>query len=431
VTAYLVLALTVSTAIARPRVGRVRIQPHAAALGGALMMILLGLLPVPVVVETLGFLVRPVITIVGLMVITLVADRAGLFRLVAWRVARIAGGDARKLFAYLFVAGTITGALFTNDAAVLIFTPLVVVLMDEVQGPGWSSANRVPYYFAVLYVANVVGVFVTSNPINVLVGEWFAIGFAEYAVWMAAPALASILVSYLGLRWFFRRQIPSHCLVPGPAKPSDKPALLKASGIIMGLTLVGFWTEDLTGVPTAYVAGGAALVLLIVGKAYGEPVGRVSRAVGWDVVLFLIGMFLVAQALRLAGLTPLLGAAIGAAAEHGYGVGTLVTGLAAGGAAAVMNNHPVAGSFAMAITDLSLGEHLTRLVALAALIGGDLGPKMLPIGSLAALMWFRLLRDRGIEIPYRQYIRLGVPVSLAAIIVSLLVLNAQAALLAP
>lgn len=430
-TAYLVLALTVSTAIARPRVGPVRIQPHAAAIGGALLMVLLGLLPLPVVVDTLGFLARPILTIVSLMVITLVADRAGLFRLVAWRVARLAGGNARKLFAYLFVTGTVTGALFSNDAAVLIFTPLVVLLMDEVEDPEWSAANRVPYYFAVLYVANLVGVFVTSNPINLLVGEWFGIGFAEYTLWMAAPALASVVVSYLGLRWFFRRQIPSHCRRPGPAPVPARPRMLWASGIVMGVTLLGFWAEDFTGVPIAYVAGGAALLLLIVARACGESISRIPHAISWDVVLFLTGMFLVAQALRLAGLTGLLGGAIGTASELGSGAGTLVTGLAAGGSAALMNNHPVAGSFAMAIGDLSLDAEGSRLYALAALIGGDLGPKMLPIGSLAALMWFRLLRDRGVEISYRQYIRLGIPVSLAAIVVSLLVLNAEALLVAP
>ncbi len=75
----------------------------------------------------------------------------------------------------------------------------------------------------------------------------------------------------------------------------------------------------------------------------------------------------------------------------------------------VINNHPTADMMGLAIRDMtfSAGPQVNKFLALAALIGGDLGPKMLPIGSLAAMMWFRLLADKGVRISYRQYIGLG------------------------
>jgi TonB family protein len=114
------------------------------------------------------------------------------------------------------------------------------------------------------------------------------------------------------------------------------------------------------------------------------------------VLIFVTGIFLVASGLREVGLTDALGALMLTAAEAGSDVGVMATGFLAGTSSAVLNNHPVAQLMALTIADLDLPEATRRILAYAALIGGDLGPKMLPIGSLAALMWFRMLRDRGV-----------------------------------
>ena len=110
------------------------------------------------------------------------------------------------------------------------------------------------------------------------------------------------------------------------------------------------------------------------------------------------------------------------------GLGAYVTGIIAAAGSALMNNHPTAWIMTLTLQDLPLGEIAMRTMAFAALIGGDLGPKMLPVGSLAALMWFRILKVRGVEISYWQYIKIGVPVTLIALLLSLLVLNLEYAL---
>ena len=203
-----ILSLTIGLSLSRPRVGQVRIQPATAATFGATLTVAVGLLSPLEAWEVLEFLARPVLTIVSLMIITIVASQAGFFRILAWRLARSAGGNTRSLFARLFFAGTITGTLFTNDAAVLIFTPMVYQLVQEIQEPSWTDANRLPFYFAVLYVANLVGALVISNPINIIMAGWFEIGFVEYALWMTGPAIVSMVVTYVGLRIFFRNDLP-------------------------------------------------------------------------------------------------------------------------------------------------------------------------------------------------------------------------------
>ena len=153
--------------------------------------------------------------------------------------------------------------------------------------------------------------------------------------------------------------------------------------------------------------------------------GDVVRGIHWHAIIFVVGIFIVVSGLQMAGFTNILGNLILKAMESGSHAGSIATSFLAGASSAIMNNHPVAGMMAMTIGDLSLTDISTRILAFSALIGGDLGPKMLPIGSLAALMWFRILRSRGVEISYGLYIKLGVPVTLAAILLSVLTLNLE------
>lgn len=425
-----VLALTISLSLSRPAFYRLRIEPAKAAIIGAVLTVIAGLVPRSALYRTLGFLSLPVLTIVSLMVITLIAEKAGFFRLLAWRIAKAANGSGLRLFTYLFFAGTITGTLFTNDAAVLIFTPMVYHLIEDIADESWKAVNKVPYYFAVLYVSNLVGAFIISNPINIIVSGWFGIGFVEYARWMAIPAVVSMIVTYFGMRFFFRRSIPVRCRKqPQSEIKVASSGFMIASGMVLLLTLFGFFSEQLTGIPAAYVAAAGAVALAIVYKTLGRgSLVEITRGIGWDAIIFVVGIFIVVSGLRTAGFTDIIGNLIIKALVPGEQVATFATGFIAGSCSAFMNNHPVAGMMAMAIRDLNLADVSTRMLAFSALIGGDLGPKMLPIGSLAALMWFRILRSKGVEISYWQYIKLGVPVTLAAILLSVLALNLEYAI---
>ncbi len=203
-----IFVITVALSLIRPRFGRFRVQPWSAAVFGTSLVVMTGILPVSEMATALSFIALPILTIASLMVITIIADRRGFFRYLAWKIAKSAGGSGRRLFTYLFFSGTVVGTFFTNDAAVLIFTPLVYQLVEEIDDGSWTIENKIPYYFAVLYVANLVGGFVISNPINIMVSSWFNIGFLTYASWMMLPAIVSMVATYASLLFIFRRAIP-------------------------------------------------------------------------------------------------------------------------------------------------------------------------------------------------------------------------------
>jgi arsenical pump membrane protein len=428
VEAFSVLALTVSLSLARPRVWQLRIQPATAAVFGAVLSVTLGVVPLNLLSAALRILFAPVITIVSLMIITLSAERVGLVALLAERIAIGARGSGWRLFTLIFGCGTVTGMLFTNDAAVLIFTPLVFELVEQVRGPSWTIRNCIPFYFAVLYVANLVGALVTSNPINIVVASLFHIRFAEYALWMFVPAVASMAVSFGGLALVFQRSMPERFEIqPLPARSYRKSEVV-ACTVILIATLAGFFAESVTGAPTWLVASAGALVLIALQSSQTSRVVSLVRNVSWDVLLFVVGIFIVVLGLRRAGLTHEIGRLLSFFADHGTAAMTFGTSMLTAVCSALLDNHPTADMIGWAIRDLSLPSMATKTLAFAALIGGDLGPKMAPIGSLAALIWFRLLRDRGVDIPYSLYIRIGIPLTIAAIVAAALALNAELAL---
>ena len=434
-----IFLLTISLALFRPRLWKLRIDCAAAATVGASLTILLGVVPVSTAYEALSVLIYPLVAIISLMVLTLIAEQAGLFEFLAFCIARIAGGDGRRLFAYIFFAGAATGTVFTNDAAVLIFTPLVFMLIEQVQEKTWDRANKIPYYFAVLYVANLVGGLAISNPINIIVASFFEIDFLEYASWMILPAVVSMVATYYGMRIYFGDSIPrtyDDSKLAFNASP-ERLRFMALSAIVLSFTLVGFFLEHLLGIPTWLVALIGAASLLFLSRLFGsaDPV-QILKGVGWDVIIFVIGIFIVVTGLKNAGLTSHLQELIILMAGASILNLTVVTSVVTSICSAFMNNHPTAYVLALTIEDMALDPDLLdldkwltkRLLVFAALIGGDLGPKMLPIGSLAALLWFRMLRDRGVHIRYSTYIKIGIPVTLGAVLLSVLALSLEVVL---
>jgi arsenical pump membrane protein len=277
-------------------------------------------------------------------------------------------------------------------------------------------------------VGNLVGALVISNPINIVVSSVFGIRFMEYARWMALPALISIVASFLGLALFFRRSIPSSYRVPPPPVIAGRRRwFLLVCVAVLALTLVGFFTEGWTGFPPWLVSFTGALVLLgLYGSVEAKGPSTILKRVGWDVLIFLAGIFLIVRGLREVGLTAQMGNVLRVVAGRSLPALTFGTGLMAAVSSAVINNHPTAHIMSHVIAGLHLGPFETKMAVFSALVGGDLGPKMLPIGSLAALIWFRILRNKGVRIPYSLYIRIGIPVTLTAVFLSIAVLNLEA-----
>jgi arsenical pump membrane protein len=408
------LALTVSLTLRRPTLpAGLRIGPGVAAALGVLVLLAAGDVHGDDVRHALDILWRPFVALASIMVMTGVAARLGTMDHLARVVFRSPGSSAKRLFGQVFLLSLCTAAVLNNDAAILLLTPTVVILIRRVYPEARSLV--LPFAFAVFMGAGVAP-FVTSNPMNTVVAGVAHIDFTSYATRMVPVAAAGSLVTFLVLRLLFARELeaapPAVGLdEAGPWTPAQVQTLVLLAVVLASypiFTALGFGVF-------AVAAAGAVLAL---GLAWRHGVGRpaeVARSsVAWEVLVFLLGMFLIAEGLQNVGLVDRL-------AELYQGGGVALIGVTSALGSAVVNNHSMALTNLLAIGSL---PGAGRQQFLAALVGGDLGPRLLPIGSLAGLLWISVLAGLRVDVPLRRFVVIGVAVTVPSLVVSLALLAA-------
>ena len=404
-------------------------QPRGLGVGwsasfGAVLALLTGVVGLADIPTVWGIVWNATLTFVAVILISLLLDEAGFFEWAALHVARWGRGRGRALFVLLVLLGAAVAALFANDGAALILTPIVIAMLLALR---FSPAATLAFVMAAGFIADTASLpLVVSNLVNIVSADYFGIGFAEYASVMVPVNLVSVAATLLMLLWFFRREIPATYDVTQLKDP--KAAILdrttfNAGWGVLAMLLLGFFGLERVGVPISAVAGAGALVLLgVAARGHVIPTRKVLREAPWQVVVFSLGMYLVVYGLRNQGLTDHLAGLLDAFAGHGLWAATLGTGLLTALLSSVMNNMPTVLVGALSI-DASQAEGVVREAMIYAnVIGSDLGPKFTPIGSLATLLWLHVLARKGIRISWAYYFRVGVVLTLPVLVVTLVAL---------
>ncbi|WP_416358070.1 arsenic transporter [Aureimonas phyllosphaerae] len=367
-------------------------------------------------------------TFVALIVISLVLDEAGFFAWAALHVARWGGGNGRQLFPLVVVLGAAIAAVFANDGAALLLTPIVLAILLRLDFP---PAGALAFVVACGFVADTTSLpLVVSNLVNIVTANFFDVSFGRYAAVMVPVNLVSLAATLLVLWAYFRKDIPATYDVRQLEEPRSAirdRAVFRAAFPLLGLLLVAYFVTGPLSVPIAFVTGAAALVLAAVagrwfsgGRGAVVDLPKVLRGAPWQIVLFSIGMYLVVYGLGNAGLTDIAAKVLVCLGQQGTLIATVGTGFVVAALASVMNNMPATLVGALAIQRAVLDPLTQELMVYANVVGNDLGPKFTPIGSLATLLWLHVLAGKGQRITWGQYMRVGLvltpPVLLATLI---------------
>ncbi|MFH9729149.1 SLC13 family permease [Streptomyces sp. NPDC017260] len=404
-------------AVLRPR----GLPEAVAAVPAAALAVVLGTVTPHQAWEQTRTLLPVVAFLALILALAYLCAKEGLFEAVGAAVARRCGGGPRRLLAGVFAVASAVTAVLSLDATVVLLTPVVLATASR------AGARARPHVYATAHLANSASLLLpVSNLTNLLAFAASGLSFTRFAALMALPWLAAIAVEYAVFRRFFRADLAKSAgSVPVPAGsasvptgsapvPLAEPRVPRFAVVVLALTLAGFAVASPAGLDPAWAALGGVLVLG--GRALARRHVTPRELVGATAPLFCV--FVLALGVVVQGVV-----ASGPASELGRLLpagDSLPALLGVAAVAAVLAN--LVNNLPAVLALLPLTAPAGPAQVLAVLIGVNLGPNLTYVGSLATLLWRRILHRHGIEADLGRFTRLGlltVPATVAASTVAL------------
>jgi arsenical pump membrane protein len=395
--ALAILAGTLAAAVTRPPF----LSEAVAATAGAVVLVSVGALGPSDAGDVLGELAPTIGFLAALLLIADGCRREGLFDAVGVVMARGSRGSPQRLLAFVFAIAAGVTAVLSLDATVVLLTPVVFATAARMR------TSPKPHVYACSHLANSASLLLPmSNLTNLLAFHATELSFPRFAALMALPTIAAVSVEWIVLRRFFAIDLerPRH---PGPlpARRTLPPFALA----VLALTLTGFALSSVLGIEPVWIAaaGAAAITALALARRITTP-AQLARAAEPGFLVFVLGLGVIVQA----------------ASDNGL-------------AAAVRDLLPAGGSLPDLLAIAALSAILANLVnnlpatlmlvpvaataghgpVLATLIGVNVGPNLTYVGSLATLLWRRVLHAEDSDVELSEFLRLGaltVPATLLA-----------------
>jgi arsenical pump membrane protein len=411
--ASLLFIVTLLFVIWQPR----GLQIGTTAMIGAIIALLLGVVSMSDVWVVTGIVWDATLAFIGIIIFSMVLDDIGFFEWCAIHMAKLSHGNGHLMFVYALLLGSFVSALFANDGAALILTPILLAKMRILK---LEAKTILAFLLAGGFISDSASLpFVFSNLTNIVTANYFQIGFAQYIATMFVPYVVSTLVS-IGVLWLIlRKDIPLHVntdLLKEPDSVLKNKTLFRFSWLFLALLLGGYFIGDAYHLPVSVFAlGGGLLFLGIAHFMKTTHATSIIKTAPWQVVWFSIGLYIVVYGLKNAGLTDYLTVVLQSLSTQGDTIAIVGTGFIAAILSAIMNNMPT-----VMIMDIALHDIPNHALAYANIIGCNLGPKMTPFGSLATLLWLHVLSQKGVKIGFAQYSKFGLIVTPPVLLVVLL-----------
>ena len=411
--ASLIFLVTLLLIIIQPK----GLQIGTSAILGAFTAFVLGVVSFDDVLIVTDIVWDATLSFIGIIILSMVLDEIGFFEWCALKMAKISNGSGNKMFVYSLLLGAIVSALFANDGAALILTPILLAKMRILK---LNAKTIIAFLLAGGFISDSASLlFVFSNLTNIVTVNYFDIGFLDYTLNMILPYIVSVTASIIVLWLMLKKDIPATVDINLLKNPNDvlkSKTLFNFSWIFLATLLAGYFIGDVYDLPISVFALGGGILFLAISTYFKcTDATKIIKEAPWQIVWFSIGLYIVVYGLKNAGLTEYLAQILQSLSTQGDTIAIISTGFISAFLSAIMNNMPT-----VMIMDIALTDIPNQALAYANIIGCNLGPKMTPFGSLATLLWLFVLKQKGVTITFWQYSKFGLIVTPPILLVVLL-----------
>lgn len=390
---------------------------------GALTLVMLGKISLSDIKAALfaDTAVNPIkilVLFISMTVLSVFLDELGFFAYLANKALGMSGKSQNKLFFLLYITVSVLTVFTSNDIIILTFTPFVCYFAKN------ANISPVPYLVAQFVAANTWSMaLIIGNPTNIYLASSYGVDFISYLKIMLFPTLAAGLTSLFVLWLIFRKKLslpmsPETMTVKIKDKLMLTVGLLHLSVCTVALAIGSYigasmWIISLACAVSLFTF---AFIICALKKRPPVEIALCVRRAPWQLVPFIISMFILILSLSRYGITEKISEALSNIdTAYGYGISSFL-------ASNVINNIPMSVLFSSIIESAPPSSQICALYA--SVIGSNLGALFTPIGALAGIMWTMILKNRSIKFGYLDFIKYVGTVSVPATAVSLMVLNA-------
>jgi arsenical pump membrane protein len=420
-------------------IGFIYWRPHIneayPATAGALLILICGSVSLADLGHIVGTVSGAAVTIIATIVMAIVLESFGFFYWAAQRLLAGARGSGIRLFWLTNLFCFLMTLFVNNDGSILITTPILLLLLRHI---GLKNHEKIPYLLSGALIATAssapIGV---SNIVNLIALEIVHMDLYMHTAMMFVPAMLGLALLALLLFAVFYRSIPrklelpvaSVGLMPGSHPLQDSPPLPNRAALMRNILIFVFairlslFVASYLHFPVSLMAViGSALLLGWRWFYLKVSPADMLRKTPWHILVFAFSMYVIIYGLNNIGLTdwlirllkPLVS---GSLLEASVGMGAVMSLLSN-----LFNNHPALMVGTMTLTGMELDPLTLKIAYLASVIGSDIGSLLLPIGTLATLMWMHLIRQGKVRISWGEYLKVTMLVIPITVIVTLILL---------
>lgn len=352
--------------------------------------------------------------LIGMMIIVNILKRTGFFQFLAIKMAKIAKGDPWKILFLFAMTTAISSAFLDNVTTVLLLAPVTFVIADTLK------MNPIPFMVPMIFASNIGGTStIIGDATTIMIGSATNFDFLYFLKNMGPIALIAFIVMIISMKFIYGKQLKvteenrkAVFELDESKTISDKPLLIK-SGVVLGVTILGFITHQALGLESATIALFGAMVLLLLSKLDPE---EILMEIEWNTIFFFIGLFILVGSLEKVGVITMLAEQIVNLTQGNLFMTTMLILWVAAILSSFLDNVPFVATMIPLLQNLEKITSVNAPVLWFALAAGAcLGGNGTLIGASCNVIIGGMLEKRGNKINFVDYLKVAFPTMILSI----------------